>query len=72
MRLSISLPPDLYRVVKSLARDRDITFNAALRELLRSVLRPARSVPPPPPGSLPVVRGRRTVSSDDVYALERD
>ena len=72
MRLSISLPPYLYGVIRSLARDRDATFNATLRDLLRTALQPPHPPQPAPPGELPVVHGRRPISSDDVYALERD
>ena len=32
MRLSFTLKPDLYRILKSLARERDSTLNAAQRK----------------------------------------
>ena len=73
MRLSFTLKPDLYQILKSLARERDTTLNAALHELLRRAL-----CPPPPseksthPAALPKVSGRRPFTSDDVYIIDKE
>jgi len=73
MRLSFTLEPDLYQILKSLARERDATLNAALHELLRRAL-----CPPPPseksnhPTALPKVTGRRPFTSDDVYSIDKE
>ena len=73
MRLSFTLEPELYRILKSLARERDSTLNAALHELLRRALRPS---PPSEksnhPTALPKVTGRRPFTSDDVYSIEKE
>jgi len=71
VRLSFTLKPELYRVLKSLARERETTLNRALHELLqRAIASP--STPPMGKGDLPKVHGRRPFTSDDVYSVEKE
>lgn len=74
MRTTIDLPEDLHRVVTAIARDRNATFNATLADLLRRSISPtpATSVGTDPRTGFPIVRVGRTVTSEDVRALEDD
>jgi hypothetical protein len=73
VRLSFTLKPDLYRILKSLARERDSTLNDALHELLRRALCPPRlSEKSTHPTALPKVTGRRPFTSDDVYLIDKE
>ena len=73
MRLSFTLKPDLYQILKSLARERDTTLNAALHELLRRALcPPLPSEKSTHPTALPKVTGRRPFTSDDVYLIDKE
>ncbi len=74
MRLSVNLEDDLYAIAKSLAKSEDCSLSAAVNLLVR------RAVEGPPDGTptffihpvsgLPVSRGRRLITSEDVAAIE--
>lgn len=72
MRLSINLDNDLYAVAKSLARADDISLSSAVNLLIRRSLEVdvRRAASADDGTGLPVVRGRRVVTSEDVYRLE--
>lgn len=78
MRTTVDLPEDLHRIAASLARDTDRSMSQVVEYLMRRGLEPARGVgeTAPPPyvvdrtTGLPVVRSPRTITSDDVKALE--
>lgn len=72
MRFSVSLEPDLYAIVRALARERDISLSRALNELVRRGLepRPSKGSREKGDGGLPVVRGRRAFTSEDVYRID--
>ena len=75
MRLTLNLENDLYATAKSLARELNCSVSAAVHELLRRALKPAKVSPPKAAGrsnGLPVVRGRRAFSSEDVYRIESE
>ena len=77
MRLSVSLDPDVYAVVRALAKEQDQSLSRALNELVRRGLDPRASME----GSgnrgrkeddLPVIAGGKTFTSEDVYRLEAE
>lgn len=72
MRLTVSLDPDIDPVVRSLAKERNTSISAALNELVRRALMPNRQEERARPDDLPVVRGRRPFSSEDVYSLDNE
>ena len=79
MRLTVNLEDDLYRMAKAYAVSENISITQAINRWLGRVCRPTA-----PPGSqtpnamrrtdpttgLPVVRGKRPVSTDEVQRLE--
>lgn len=78
MRTTIDLPEDLHRIAVAIARDSGQSLSQTVAELVRRGLTtPARIAEPAPPPyqvdrqtGLPVVRSKRTVTSEDVRALE--
>lgn len=73
MRLSVNLDDDLYAVAKSLAKADDTSVSAAVNSLIRKALQtvPQGGLPPHDSTRLPVVRGRRFVTPEDVDRMDR-
>lgn len=75
MRVTLNLEGDLYAMAKSLARELNCSVGAAVTELLRRALgpaKPAKARAANRSNGLPVVRGRRAFSSEDVYRIESE
>ena len=72
MRTTIDLPDDLHRVASAIARDRRQTLSQTVADLLRRALSPDRSTSMSisPVTGLPTVGLGRTITSEDVRALE--
>ena len=78
MRTTIDLPEDLHRIAAAIAHDSGMSLSRTVTELVRRGLAApagvAEAAPAPyqvdPRTHLPVVRSRRTVTSEDVRALE--
>lgn len=76
MRTTIDLPEDLHRIASALARDTGRSLSQTVAELIRRGLssRIGEGAPPPytldPRTGLPVVRSERTLTADDVKALD--
>lgn len=72
MRLSVNLDDDLYTVAKSLARADEISLSSAINLLIRRSLAPRTndSKGGVDGTALPVISGRRLVTSADVYRLD--
>jgi len=69
MRLTINLHEDQYATVKYLARERDGSISDVVNELIAKALAPPPARPKPPPrlrNGLPISRGARTITSEDV------
>ncbi len=73
MRTTIDLPDDLHEITRSIARDRGTSLSETVATLLRSALgEPARTprTSISPRTGLTVVHLGRTITSEDVRALE--
>lgn len=78
MRTTIDLPEDLHRIATAIARDTGKSLSQTVAELVRRGLRAPAGVAEAAPApyrvdqrtGLPVVRSKRTVTSEDVRALE--
>lgn len=75
MRTTIDLPEDLHRIVTSLAAHTRRSISATAVDLMRRGLtepagKGARAVTRHPVSGLPVVRLPRTITPEDVAALE--
>jgi hypothetical protein len=76
MRLTINLERDLYAIARSLAQADGSSISQAVNKLLRRALEP--TAPPPRPRArtrsdvdlLPVVKGERPFTSEDVYRID--
>ena len=76
MRTTIDLPDDLHRIASAIARDTGRSLGQTVADLVRRGLsagvaegeRAAYRVDPAT--GLPAVRSRRTITSDDVRALD--
>jgi len=75
MRVTLNLEGDLYAMAKSLARELNCSIGAAVTELMRRALRPAKPAKTKAvsrSNGLPVVQGRQVFSSEDVYRIESE
>jgi predicted transcriptional regulator len=74
MRTTVDLPDDLYRLVRSIARDTSRSLSATIVDLLRRGLGETRPVALSRSDrtGLPVIRLGTVITSDDVRALEDD
>jgi len=78
MRTTIDLPDDLHRIASAIAHDTGRSLSQTVADLLRRGLTSgvAESASPPyridPDTSLPIVRSRRTITAEDVRALDDD
>lgn len=73
MRTTIDLPNDLHRIATSISRDEGITLSEAVARVMRRGLAPSGDVTlEPDADGLQLVRLGRTITSDDVRALEDD
>lgn len=75
MRTTIDLPPDLHRQALSIARDTSRTLSDVVAELMRRGLGQGGKALPisrSPKTGLPVVTLGKTITTDDVRALEDD
>jgi hypothetical protein len=74
VRTTIDLPDDLYRRVRSIARDTSRSLSATVTELMRRGLGDTRvgEIARSERTGLPVVRLGTVISSEDVRALEDD
>lgn len=78
MRTTIDLPEDLHQIALSIARETGRSLSQTVADLLRRGLAQGRSVTEPgrPPyvidaeTGLPTVRSRRTITAEDVRALD--
>lgn len=73
MRTTVDLPDDLHRIAKAIARDEGRSFSETIVILLRRALGQGGGdveVRSNPITGLPSVRLGRTVTSEDVRALE--
>jgi hypothetical protein len=78
MRTTIDLPEDLHQIALSIARETGRSLSQTVAELLRRGLEQTRGVAEPgrPPyvidaeTGLPTVRSRRTITPEDVRALD--
>ena len=73
MRLTINLQEDQYATVKYLARERDGSISAVVNELIAKALAPApvrREATPRPRNGLPISRGARPITSEDVHKAD--
>ena len=76
MRLTINLEDENYSVAKSMANEADCSISQAVNQLIRKALEPQpfKKAPgkKPKKDDLPVVQGKKTFTSDDVYRIEKD
>ena len=73
MRTTIDLPDDLHAIATSMARDRDITFSAAVVELLRRALGASTRVEAVDARTgFPLLASGRPVTTEDVRSLNDD
>jgi hypothetical protein len=78
MRLTVNLEHDLYVVARSLASADDCSISAAVNKLVRRALEPSAAAgvtgrsrrSKSDVNLLPVVRGERPFTSEDVYRIE--
>jgi len=76
MRLTINLDQENYLVAKSMAKEAECSIGKVVNELLRKALEP--SLIPIGRGmhldedGLPIVKGRKAITSDDVYRIESE
>ena len=76
MRTTIDLPEDLHRIASAIARDRGHSLSQTVADLLRRGLSSGVAESEPPPyridagTGLPTVRSRRTITAEDVRALD--
>lgn len=76
MRLTINLDQENYLIAKSLAKEAECSISKMVNQLVKKALQPELSSSD---GSqiadedgLPVVKGRKVVTSDDVYRIENE
>jgi len=74
MRTTIDLPEDLYRLVRSIARDTSRSLSATIADLMRRGLGETRPVTLSRSDrtGLPIVRLGTIITSEDVRSLEDD
>lgn len=74
MRTTVDLPKHLHDAARSIARDRGISFSAAVADLMRRGLGQAGSVDfgRSAETGLPTARIGRVVTQDDVRSLDDD
>jgi predicted transcriptional regulator len=74
VRTTIDLPEDLHRQALAIAHDTSRTLSATIADLMRRGLHsePARDARRSRRTGLPVVRLGRTVTSEDVRAIDDD
>lgn len=76
MRTTIDLPDDLHRIAAAIARETGRSLSQTVAELLRRGLAAGVAEGERPPHrldsdtGLPVVRSRRTITAEDVRALD--
>jgi hypothetical protein len=72
MRTTVDIPDDLHRIAKAIARDEGRSFSETIVILLRRALGQGGDVEVKsnPVTGLPSVRLGRTITSEDVRALE--
>jgi len=72
MRTTIDLPEDLHRTATAIARDTGRTLSETVAELLRRALHrdDATAVTISPVTGLPVIHVGRTITTEDVRALD--
>jgi len=74
MRTTIDLPDDLHRVARAIARDQGTSISEAVAQLLRRAIGVPglASVSVSERTGLDVIRLGRTITTDDVRALDDD
>ncbi len=74
MRLTVNLADDTYAIAKSLAHEEGTTVSKAVNQLLRRALEPANGQDGGNEWNdgLPVVKCRRTFTSEDVYRIDAE
>lgn len=75
MRTTIDLPDDLHEITRSIARDRGTSLSETVATLLRRALGESAEEPRiyiSPRTGLPVVHFGRTITTEDVRALDDD
>lgn len=76
MRTTIDLPEDLHRIASAIARDTGRSLSQTVADLLKRGLssgvseEDARPYRVDPDTGLPTVRSRRTITAEDVRALD--
>ena len=77
MRITVDLPDDLHRIVSSIALHTRRSLSQTVAELMQRGLSAQNNAAPPsdrvavnPRTGLAVVRGTRTITPEDVRALE--
>jgi hypothetical protein len=74
MRTTIDLPEDLHRIARTIARDTSQSMSETVAELMRRGLGETQGtwLERSPVTGLLVIHGGRTITSEDVKALEDD
>ena len=76
MRLTINLEEENYLIAKSLAKEADCSISKVVNGLVRKALHPQTPETDQDQGDsqdgLPIVKGDRVFSSEDVYQIENE
>lgn len=74
MRLTVNLEDDIYKIAKSLAQEEETTVSAAVNKLCRRAVEPAsaRKARNKWNDGLPVVKGIRPFTCEDVYRIDAE